>query len=111
MMTRHLYLAIAGLAIGMAAPAVASPTPRSDARYAATENRDSRQDTRIANGIASGQINAHEAARLSASQTRVDNTQARLSADGYFSRRDHARVSYRQSRAGYGITRTRNNRR
>jgi hypothetical protein len=109
MMTRHLYLAIAGLAIAAAVPAAATPTPRSDARYAATENRDSRQDARINNGIASGQINAHEAARLNASQTRVDNTQARLSADGYFSRRDYARVSYRQNRAGYGITRTRRN--
>lgn len=109
-MTRHLYLAIAGLAIAAAVPATATPTPRSDARYAATENRDSRQDTRIANGIASGQINAHEAARLNASQTRVDNAQARLSADGHFSRRDYARVSYHQSRAGYGIARTRNNR-
>jgi hypothetical protein len=110
-MTRHLYLAITAAAIVFTAPAAATPTPRSDTRFAATERRDDRQDTRIANGIASGQINAHEAARLNASQTRVDNTQARLSADGYFSRRDYARVSYRQSRAGYGIARTRNNRR
>lgn len=108
-MTRHLYLAIAGFAIVTAAPAFATPTPRSDARYAATENRDSRQDARIANGVAAGQINAHEAARLNASQARVDNAQARLSADGYFSRRDYARVSYRQHRANYGITRTRRN--
>ena len=109
-MTRLPYLAAAVLAI-MAAPAAATPTPRSDARLAATENRDARQDSRIASGLATGQIGAGEAARLDASQARIDNTQARLSADGYFSRRDYARVSYRQNRASFGITRARNNRR
>lgn len=109
-MTRLPYLVITALAI-IAAPAAATPTPRSDARYAATETRDARQDSRIATGTASGQINPHEAARLDARQTGIDNAQARLSADGYFSRRDYARVSYRQSRASYGIARARNNRR
>ena len=109
-MTRLPYLAAAVLAI-MAAPAAATPTPRSDARLAATENRDARQDSRIASGLATGQIGAGEAARLDASQARIDNTQARLSADGYFSRRDYARVSYRQNRASSGIARARNNRR
>jgi hypothetical protein len=107
-MTHLPYLAIAALAI-IAAPAAAVPTPRSDARLVATETRDARQDARIAAGTASGQINPHEAARLSASQARIDNSQARLSADGYFSRRDHARVSYRQARANYGIARARRN--
>jgi hypothetical protein len=107
-MTRLPYLAAAAFAI-IAAPAAAGP--RSDARYAATENRDTRQDSRITAGTASGQINPYEAARLNASQARVDNTQARLSADGYFSRRDYARVSYRQTRASHGIARARNNRR
>jgi len=110
-MTCHRYLAIAGLAIATAVPAAATPTPRSDARYAATENRDARQDQRIANGLAAGQINTNEAARLNASQARIDNTQARLSADGYFSRRDYARVTYRQNRASFGIGRARYNRR
>ncbi len=107
-MTRLPYLVITALAI-IAAPAVAGP--RSDARYAATETRDARQDSRIATGTASGQINPHEAARLDARQTGIDNAQARLSADGYFSRRDYARVSYRQNRASHGIARARNNRR
>ena len=109
MTTRLPYLAIAALVIAAAAPAAASPTPRSDARLAATENRDARQDARIATGTASGRITSNESARLSASQARIDNTQARLSADGYFSRRDYARVSYRQSRASYGIARARHN--
>lgn len=107
-MTRLPSLAIAAMSI-LAVPATA--TPRSDARYAATETRDSRQDSRIAAGTASGQITPYEAARLSAGQTRVDNTQARLSADGYFSRRDYARVSYRQARANFSIARARNDRR
>ena len=91
----------------LAAPAAASPTPRSDARLAATQNREARQDSRIASGLASGQISSAEATRLNARQAGIDNAQARLSADGYFSRRDYARVSYRQTRARYGIARAR----
>lgn len=97
-------------AILATAPAFATTTG-SDRRLAATESRDARQESRIIDGIATGSINANEAARFNNQQTRVDNSQARLAADGHFSRRDYARVDYRQDRANRSIARARNNRR
>lgn len=97
-------------AVVAASPALAD-TPGSARRIAATESRDSHQETRITNGIAGGTINAAEAARLNSQQARIDNGQARLAADGNFSRRDYARINYRQSRASSQIFRARNNRR
>ncbi len=103
---RHLVLA-AGLAA--AVPAIAQ-TP-SDARLAATQSRDARQEQRIAAGVANGSINSREAARLDAQQGRIDNAEARLASDGRYSRRDFARINARQNRASAEIARARHNRR
>jgi len=108
---RRLVLA-AGLAAALPAAAVpaAAQTP-SDARLAATQNRDARQDQRIAAGVAGGGINSNEAARLGAQQGRIDTAEARLASDGRYSRRDFARISARQNRASADIARARRNRR
>lgn len=109
-MSKPLNLTILAIAIIAAAPATAG-TPGSDRRIAASEHRDSRQETRIATGTANGGINATEAARLDNQQARIDNKQTRLAADGYFSRRDYARVDYAQDKANRSIHRARYNRR
>lgn len=109
-MSKPLNLTLLAIAIIAAVPAAAS-TPGSDRRIAATEHRDSRQETRIVAGTTNGGINATEAARLNNQQARIDNTQTRLAADGYFSRRDYARVDYRQDKANRSIHRARYNRR
>lgn len=93
-----------------AAPALAD-TPGSARRIAASESREAHQESRITNGIAGGTINAREANRLNNQQSRIDNSQTRLAADGNFSRRDYARVSYRQNNANTQILRARQNRR
>ena len=99
------------LAAGLAAvPAMAS-TNASERRLAATESRDARQESRISNGLANDQITTREAAHLNAQQARIDTSQARLAADGHFSRRDYARVDHRQDKANRHIARARNNRR
>ncbi len=95
--TRTLF---ALLSLGLAVPALATP---SDRRLAAVDARDARQDTRVAAGISSGRIDAGEAARFDARQARTDSAQARLAADGRFSRRDRARMDYRQDRTSAGI--------
>ncbi|WP_426167650.1 hypothetical protein [Sandarakinorhabdus sp. DWP1-3-1] len=102
--TPLLVLALATLAV----PATASP---SDRRFAASEARDARQEQRIATGIARGTINPREASRLQARNGRIDNFQNRLASDGRYSRRDRARVAYRQNSASHGIYRARHNRR
>lgn len=106
--TMFVAAALAGCAV--AAPATAQTTG-SDNRQAAVDARESRQDTRIIDGIAGGGINANEATRLSNQQARIDNSQARLAADGNFSRRDYARTHARQDRASANIARARGNRR
>jgi hypothetical protein len=93
-----------------ATPALAN-TPGSARRIAATESRDTHQETRITSGAANGSINPAEATHLNNQQARIDNTQTRLAADGNFSRRDYARVDYRQDKANRQIFRARNNRR
>lgn len=108
MTSRDRIVILALLGLGTSLPAAATPSQQ---RLAVTESRDARQDTRIATGLGNGQINANEAAHLNAQQARIDNSQARLAADGRFSRRDYARVDYRQDKANRNIARARNNRR
>ncbi len=107
MMTKPLILiALAGIAMQIPALAAAQ-TPGSQRRLAATEARDSRQQQRIATGVANGRIDTQEAARLNARSAHIDNVQSRLASDGHYSRRDFARVSYRENRANRGIARAR----
>lgn len=101
-------IALAGASL--AALPAAAQTAGSDRRLAASETRQGWQETRIASGVASGSINANEAARLDARQGRIDNSQQRLAADGNFSRRDHVRVSHRQNHVSRSIGRARFNR-
>ncbi len=107
-MTSLKPVIILALAAFAAIPASANPSQN---RLAATESRDAHQQTRIANGLSNGQISTTEAAHLNAQQARIDNSQARLSADGRFSRRDYARVDQRQDNANRNIARARHNRR
>ena len=109
-MSKPFHLAIIAAAVLAAIPALAQ-TPGSARRITATENRDQRQETRIDAGVAGGGINANEAARLNAQPARIDTTEARLAADGNFSRLDYARVGFRQNKANRSIFRARNNRR
>jgi hypothetical protein len=97
---------ITGLAAGVASAA----TP-SDRRFAASTAREARQDQRFAAGIADGSINSAEAARIANQQVRIDNSQARLAADGRISARDYARLDARQDKASRSLTRARYNRR
>jgi len=94
----------------IAGPAFAG-TPGSDRRLDATESRDARQEGRITTHANNGSINATESARLNNQQTRIDQGQTRLAADGHLSRRDDARVDYRQDKANRNIARATRNRR
>lgn len=99
------------LAAGLVAGPALAGTPGSDRRLAATESRDAFQESRITAGAANGSINIAEASRLNSQQARIDQGQTRLAADGHFSRRDYARIDYRQDKANRNIARARVNRR
>ncbi len=104
--TLCIAIIIAGISTGTANAA----TPGSDRRTAATNARETRQDQRLAAGIASGSINSTEAARIANQQVRIDHSQARLAADGRLSARDYARLDARQDKASRTIARARKNR-
>jgi hypothetical protein len=71
-------------------------TTRVDARQA-------RQEHRIDQGIASGELTKKEAARLNAQQARIDTAENRAQADGKVSAKERARLEARQDRASRQI--------
>ena len=70
---------------------------------AAVDRRQSEQDTRIRQGIASGQIDAREAARLGQEQSRIQAVEARARADGQVSGAERERLERLQDRASDAI--------
>jgi hypothetical protein len=67
------------------------------------DRRQERQQQRIANGIASGQLTAPEAARLERQQAGVARMESRFEADGALSRREALRLEHRQDRTSRHI--------
>ncbi len=87
-----LLTALAVLTLGaIALPALAGDnTPRIDKRR-------SNQEQRVDQGIASGELNQREAARLERGQDRVENLENRAKADGTVTRRERARIHHAQN--------------
>jgi hypothetical protein len=71
-------------------------TPRVD-------QRETRQDQRIQNGVASGQLNAKETYRLEQQQARVNEAKATAKADGKVTARERAHLDNMQDRASRNI--------
>lgn len=87
-----LLTALAALMLGaITLPALAGDnTPRID-------KRQSNQERRVDQGIASGKLNQREAARLDRGQDRVDNLENRAKSDGTVTRRERARIHHAQN--------------
>lgn len=98
------FLAAAALA-AIAWPALtqAQSTPRIDQRQ---EN----QDRRIDQGVASGQLNEREAARLEKGQAHVQQMEDRALADGTMTKRERARIERTQNRQSRRIARQKHDR-
>ena len=98
-MSRPLRAALAATLLGLttlSSFAADAATPRVDARQA-------RQERRIDQGIASGEITKKEAARLETQQARIDAAEDRAKADGKVSAKERARLEARQDRASRNI--------
>ena len=67
--------------------------------------RESRQEHRIDQGIASGSLTGNEAARLQARETRLDNLTDKALSDGNLSGREFLRLNNAYSRTSGGIYR------
>jgi hypothetical protein len=79
----------------MAAP---SFTPKIDAR-------EKRQDARIDQGVASGQLTTKEAAKLDARQTRIQQLEASAKADGNVTKAERSQIRQAQDNASKAIYR------
>jgi hypothetical protein len=91
------------LAIGVApAFAAGTETPRVDQRQ---EN----QQQRIGQGIESGELTAREAAKLEAQQVHIQNAEARAKADGVVTRKERARLHYKEDKASHNIAHKKHN--
>ncbi|MEC5216670.1 hypothetical protein RCH09_001623 [Actimicrobium sp. GrIS 1.19] len=74
------------------------------AQTAATEvQRDINQQTRIENGLKSGQLNTREAARLQGEEARVERTEANAMKDGKLSAAEKARIQGMQNKVSGDI--------
>ncbi len=78
-------------------------TPRVDARQ-------ERQDDRIDQGVASGELNRREEARLEAQQGRIENKEDRAKADGVVTARERASLHRSENRASRNIRRQKHDR-
>ena len=79
-------------------------TPRIDERQA-------RQEQRIDQGVASGELTQREATRLSRQQSRIDRVEDRAKADGELTKPERARLTHAQNAASRDIARKKHNRR
>lgn len=93
-------IAIAAVLVAFAAPVLAqtASTPRID-------NRQARQEQRIQQGAASGQLTAKEQARLEKGQAHVQKVEDKAVADGTVTHKEKARIEKAQDRQSRRIAR------
>jgi hypothetical protein len=71
-------------------------TPRVD-------RREARQQQRIGQGVASGQLTPKETARLEAQQGRIETAETRAKSDGVVTAKERAHLARRQNKASRNI--------
>jgi hypothetical protein len=74
------------------------------------DQRQANQERRIDQGIASGELNARETARLDRGQDRVDNMENRAKSDGVVTRGERAKIHAAQDRQSARIYRQKHDR-
>jgi len=73
------------------------------------QQREINQQNRIEQGIQSGKLTPREAGRLEAQQTRIQQDEARMKADGNLTPRERAKLTREQNRASRNIYRKKHN--
>ncbi len=74
------------------------------------DQRQTNQEQRIDQGIASGQLNEREANRLNKQQDHIDKMENRAKSDGVMTKRERARIGAAQDRASRHIAREKHDR-
>ena len=90
------------------------PAPQVTGEYASPSSgrwarRQQRQEERMQQGLASGQLTPQEARRLQHEQRRIQGTAGRMSGDGNLSPRERGRLNTMQQRSSQDIYRLRHN--
>jgi hypothetical protein len=91
------------------------PVPQATQGYTAApsgrwlDRRQQRQQDRIQQGVASGQLTPREARRLQHEQARIRGAEGRMRADGNLSPQERARLNAMQNRSSQDINRLRHN--
>lgn len=97
-MTKSIVAAL--VIAALASPAFAQSTPRID-------KRQQLQDKRIDKGVASGQLNQKEAARLEKGQVHVQKMEQKAMSDGKVTNQEKRRIEHAQDQQNKRITRER----
>jgi hypothetical protein len=96
-------LMIAAATLSMAAAAQETATPRIDARQ-------THQEQRIDQGVASGELTRREAHRLTHQQNTIDRYETRAQADGKVTAKERHRLTHAQNHASRSIYRNKHDR-
>ena len=89
-------VALTAQAQGISPTAGAASTPRID-------QREARQQQRIAQGTASGQLTPHETRRLEKEQAAINRAEGKAKADGTVTTQERAHLTHMQNRASRDI--------
>jgi len=74
------------------------------------DQRQTNQEQRIDQGVASGQLNERETNRLNKQQEHVNKMEDRAKSDGVMTKKERARIGAAQARASRHITREKHDR-
>jgi opacity protein-like surface antigen len=102
-MKTHLIAAALAALVTVPAFAQSAATPGIDQRQA-------NQERRIDQGVASGELNARETARLDRGQQHVDNMENRAKSDGVVTKGERAKIHATQDRQSKRIYRQKHDR-
>ena len=89
---------------------VAVPAFADSAATTGIDQRQANQERRIDQGVASGELNARETARLERGQQRVENMETRAKSDGVVTKGERARIQARQNLQSKRIVRQKHDR-
>jgi len=105
-MKLRLVIATATLAVLSAAVTAQAAEPAaSGANMPRVDKRQARQEARIEQGVASGQLNARETLRVEREQKHIATAEAKAEADGKVTDKERARLAHLQNKASRDIKR------
>jgi predicted lipoprotein with Yx(FWY)xxD motif len=103
--TMKLQALFVASALSLATTAFAQNTTETTPQTPRIDKREARQDQRVYQGVASGELTQKEAARLEKGDTRIANAEAKAKSDGQVTRKERARLTVMQKEQSQRIYR------